>query len=180
MSELADLILEDAKDRMDKAVAHARAEFASIRSGRAAPALVEATPAKFTELGILPAIEGRTWNNPTLRGNRLFVRNHLEMAAFDLPLVPADDPASRMLFHRNQGPKCQAPKTKDDPACSALTQAPPKASGLYSKEILGQDKFCEALTKNKKVKGVMDPFTVVQGTLEEPKAVADALELPHP
>lgn len=41
MSELADLILEDAKDRMDKAVAHARAEFASIRSGRAAPALVE-------------------------------------------------------------------------------------------------------------------------------------------
>jgi hypothetical protein len=55
-------------------------------------ALVEATPAKFNELGILPAIEGRTWNNPTLRGNRLFIRNHLEMAAFDLPLAPADDP----------------------------------------------------------------------------------------
>jgi ribosome recycling factor len=41
MSELAELILEDAKERMDKAVAHSRAEFSSIRSGRAAPALVE-------------------------------------------------------------------------------------------------------------------------------------------
>ena len=41
MSELADLILEDAKDRMEKAVSHSRAEFASIRSGRAAPQLVE-------------------------------------------------------------------------------------------------------------------------------------------
>lgn len=41
MSELADLILEDAKDRMEKAVAHSRAEFSSIRSGRAAPQLVE-------------------------------------------------------------------------------------------------------------------------------------------
>jgi ribosome recycling factor len=41
MSELAGLILEDAKDRMEKAVAHSRAEFSSIRSGRAAPQLVE-------------------------------------------------------------------------------------------------------------------------------------------
>ena len=41
MSELVELVLEDAKDRMDKAVAHSRTEFASIRSGRAAPQLVE-------------------------------------------------------------------------------------------------------------------------------------------
>jgi ribosome recycling factor len=41
MSELADLILEDAKERMDKAVVHSRSEFSSIRSGRAAPQLVE-------------------------------------------------------------------------------------------------------------------------------------------
>ena len=41
MSELADLVLEDAKDRMDKAIAHSRTEFASVRSGRAAPQLVE-------------------------------------------------------------------------------------------------------------------------------------------
>lgn len=41
MSELADLMLEDARDRMDKAIAHSRADFSSIRSGRAAPELVE-------------------------------------------------------------------------------------------------------------------------------------------
>ena len=32
---------------MDKAVAHARAEFASIRTGRAAPALVEKIPVDY-------------------------------------------------------------------------------------------------------------------------------------
>ncbi len=41
MSEFAELVLEDAKDRMDKAIAHSRTEFASVRSGRASPQLVE-------------------------------------------------------------------------------------------------------------------------------------------
>lgn len=41
MSELADMVIEDAKDRMEKAITHSRSEFASIRSGRAAPQLVE-------------------------------------------------------------------------------------------------------------------------------------------
>jgi outer membrane protein assembly factor BamB len=50
-------------------------------------ALVEATPERYHELGRIQAIEGKTWNNPTLIGNRIFVRNHLEMAAYDLPLA---------------------------------------------------------------------------------------------
>lgn len=41
MSELVELVLDDAKERMDKAISHSRAEFASVRSGRAAPQLVE-------------------------------------------------------------------------------------------------------------------------------------------
>ncbi|MFW2380635.1 MAG: ribosome recycling factor [Acidimicrobiales bacterium] len=41
MSELAELVLDDAKDRMAKAIAHARHEFSSVRTGRAAPQLVE-------------------------------------------------------------------------------------------------------------------------------------------
>ncbi len=41
MSELVELVMDDAKERMDKAIAHSRSEFASVRSGRAAPQLVE-------------------------------------------------------------------------------------------------------------------------------------------
>jgi len=41
MSEFVDLVLSDAKERMDKAVSHSRSEFASVRSGRATPQLVE-------------------------------------------------------------------------------------------------------------------------------------------
>lgn len=46
-TEMADLILEDATERMKKAVAHARSDFASIRTGRAAPALVEKIPVDY-------------------------------------------------------------------------------------------------------------------------------------
>ena len=41
MSEFADLVLADAQERMDKAIAHTREAFASVRTGRAAPQLVE-------------------------------------------------------------------------------------------------------------------------------------------
>jgi ribosome recycling factor len=40
-AELIQLVLDDAADKMHKAVEHARAEFSGIRTGRAAPALVE-------------------------------------------------------------------------------------------------------------------------------------------
>jgi ribosome recycling factor len=39
--EMITLILDEARDKMAKAVTHARVEFAGIRTGRAAPALVE-------------------------------------------------------------------------------------------------------------------------------------------
>ena len=41
MSELIELIVADTEDRMEKAVAHARHEFSTIRTGRPSPALVE-------------------------------------------------------------------------------------------------------------------------------------------
>jgi ribosome recycling factor len=41
MSELIDAVFEDTKERMDKAVARAREEFSSVRTGRANPAFVE-------------------------------------------------------------------------------------------------------------------------------------------
>jgi ribosome recycling factor len=41
MSELIDLVLEDAGAKMTKAVAHARHEFSTVRTGRASAALIE-------------------------------------------------------------------------------------------------------------------------------------------
>lgn len=46
--------------------------------------LVEATPDEHRELGRFQAIEGKTWNNPVLVDGRIVVRNHLEMAVYDL------------------------------------------------------------------------------------------------
>ncbi len=43
-SEMIDLILEDAADKMDAAVAHARREFSTVRTGRASSALFEKLP----------------------------------------------------------------------------------------------------------------------------------------
>lgn len=40
-AELIQLVLDDAADKMRKAVEHARKEFSGVRTGRAAPALVE-------------------------------------------------------------------------------------------------------------------------------------------
>jgi ribosome recycling factor len=39
--EMISMILDDARERMVKAVSHSRAEFSGVRTGRAAPALVE-------------------------------------------------------------------------------------------------------------------------------------------
>ena len=50
-------------------------------------ALVSATPERFTEIARFPAIEGKTWSQPTLVGDLLLVRNGEEMAAFRVSLV---------------------------------------------------------------------------------------------
>src|SRR5688572_31449558 len=40
--------------------------------------------------------------------------------------IPESDTASRMVFHRNQSPFCEAPKTENQEACSALAKKPPR------------------------------------------------------
>ncbi len=45
--ELIELIIAEAEDRMEKAVAHARHEFSTIRTGRPNPALVERIPVDY-------------------------------------------------------------------------------------------------------------------------------------
>ncbi|CAB4605822.1 unannotated protein [freshwater metagenome] len=46
-SEMADLLLAETGEKMHKVVVHSRADFSSIRTGRAAPALVEKIPVDY-------------------------------------------------------------------------------------------------------------------------------------
>ncbi len=45
--ELVQAVHEDAEERMSKAVAHARGEFAGVRTGRATPSLVDKLPVEY-------------------------------------------------------------------------------------------------------------------------------------
>lgn len=75
--------------------------------------------------------------------------------------IPSDDPASRALLHRNQGPWCAAPATERDPSCSALASKPAKLSGLYPADLQSDPKFCETLAAHKDHELLLSPFTVV-------------------
>ena len=76
--------------------------------------------------------------------------------------IPADDPASRALFFRNQGPFCEAPKTENDPACNALAPRPKRVSGLYPESIQSGPDFCAALEKRADADALFDQFSVVR------------------
>jgi ribosome recycling factor len=45
--DVASMVIDDTKERMARAVSRARSEFGSIRTGRAAPALVEKIPVEY-------------------------------------------------------------------------------------------------------------------------------------
>lgn len=67
-----------------------------ILSERGELALVEASPDKYHELARIQAIEGKTWNCPALVNGRAYIRNHLEMACYDLrPLEDRQTPAQQ-------------------------------------------------------------------------------------
>ena len=46
-AEMGDMVLDEAREKMQRAVSHTKGEFSSIRTGRAAPALVEKIPVDY-------------------------------------------------------------------------------------------------------------------------------------
>ena len=48
-------------------------------------ALVAATPAQFSEIAKIRAMDGKTWNHPVVAGETLLIRNSEEMVAYRLP-----------------------------------------------------------------------------------------------
>jgi hypothetical protein len=77
--------------------------------------------------------------------------------------LPAD-PASRSLFRRNRGPRCVAPGTEKNPACTAIPGAPKPILGVYPADLQKADTFCAVLDKHPKAKELLTPFTAVRGT----------------
>ncbi|WP_437961018.1 hypothetical protein WME76_16225 [Sorangium sp. So ce119] len=75
--------------------------------------------------------------------------------------IPADDPASRALFWRNQGPWCEQPKTRDDPSCSAVPGNPPRITGAYPARMQQDKKFCATLEARRDQQALLSPFTAV-------------------
>ncbi len=76
--------------------------------------------------------------------------------------VPADDLSSQSLFRRNWGPRCLAPKTEKNKACSAIPGALRPAADVYPIEMQSDPKFCEAFEKHPDSKKLLEPFSVVR------------------
>lgn len=103
MNEMVELVLDDAKERMAKAVAHARTEFSAIRSGRANPTLIEkltteayGVPMRVLELATISVPEARqlvvTPHDPV---NLEGIERSIRMS--DLGLSPSNDGRSLRL-----------------------------------------------------------------------------------
>ena len=75
--------------------------------------------------------------------------------------IPAGDTASSALFFRNQGPFCEAPKTENDPNCSALAPRPKNISGMYPAAIQTDTGFCTVLEKRADADALFDQFSIV-------------------
>ena len=48
--------------------------------------LIRPDPKELIELGKIPALASKTWNNPALAGRRLMVRNDREAVCYELPI----------------------------------------------------------------------------------------------
>ncbi|MCK5799331.1 MAG: hypothetical protein KAI47_19205, partial [Deltaproteobacteria bacterium] len=79
-----------------------------------------------------------------------------------LRTIAKADPASRALFRRNSGPWCSAPKTGNDPFCSAVKGIPARRSESYPTDIPQDKAFCQRLQKDPAAKQLLNPFTVVR------------------
>jgi len=88
--------------------------------------------------------------------------------------VPADDIASKSLFRRNWGPRCQAPLTEQNPLCSAIPGNPQPVVDVYPAAMQKDPRFCVALEKLPNAKDLLAPFVV---TRANPKGQLQAVPL---
>ena|GEM_PF-163349 len=124
-------------------------------------------------------------------GQKAFVRKMLDVAALIDVLfaqqcgiepwrskVPRDDLPSQSAFRRNWGPRCVAPKTENDPTCSAIPGSPKPLVGVYPASIQGNPSFCQDLEKRPDAQELLAPFVAVRE--QEGKLVAIPMTAAYP
>jgi len=62
-------------------------DFILVQTEAGSVVMIEATPSRFQEVGSLPGLSGKTWNNPCLYGTYLLIRNAEEACCFELASV---------------------------------------------------------------------------------------------
>ncbi|MEO8307544.1 MAG: hypothetical protein ABI616_05845 [Pseudomonadota bacterium] len=80
--------------------------------------------------------------------------------------IPREDVASRAMFHRNQSPFCEAPRTEKIAACNALAVIPKRISGLYPAVIQQEPGFCQRMEKAANAAQLTGHFNIVTGGVE--------------
>ena len=80
----------------------------------------------------------------------------------------ASPPAFRLMtphrarfFSVTRSPFCEAPKTENDPNCSALAPKPANISGMYPAAIQADAGFCSALEKRPDAVALLNQFSIV-------------------
>ena len=97
--------------------------------------------------------------NAATRIERIYAR---QKGVLDMETkIPSTDTASLMLFHRNQSPFCEAPRTENNENCNALPMKPARIFGLYPAAIQSDPKFCDGLSKAPNAQELMGHFSVV-------------------
>ena len=79
-----------------------------------------------------------------------------------IPALATADDASRSLFRRNWGPRCAAPLTENNPACSALPGNPQPIIDEYPAAMQKDPKFCVSLEKLPSAKALLAPFVAIR------------------
>jgi hypothetical protein len=76
--------------------------------------------------------------------------------------LPEGDPASRRMFDRNWGPRCQAPQTESNDKCSAIPGAPEPKVDAYPAALQDEEGFCQSLAGREGGEALLAPFTVAR------------------
>jgi hypothetical protein len=120
------------------------------------PTLIETNTASFSaeEKAVLRELAAAA-----VATERLYALQH-GTAELEAKLSP-DDLLSRAVFHRNQSPRCVAPKTESNEACMVFSPRVTPVLGLYPAALQKDAGFCAVLEQQPNAAALMDHFSTV-------------------